>query len=48
MPVRSTIQSSEVSTPRRASILTRSSLVRRSGGSSLPVPAIREWRTAVI
>ncbi len=42
MPVRSTIQSSDVSTPRAASISTRSALVRRRGGSSLPVPATRE------
>src|SRR5437763_6221549 len=43
MPVRSTIQSSEVSTPWAASCAASSALVTRLGGRKLPVPVIREY-----
>ena len=47
MPVRSTIHSSEVSTPRWASSATRSSLVTRRAGRWLPVPVMREKRRVI-
>ena len=51
MPVRSTIHSSEVTTPLAASSAAKSALVRRRGGKKLPVPVILEyfaWNCAVI
>ena len=42
MPVRSTIQSSEVSMPSVASRAASSALLTRSGGRKLPVPVMRE------
>jgi hypothetical protein len=42
MPVRSTIQSSELSMPWLANSATKSALVIRLGGKKLPVPEIRE------
>ena len=42
MPVRSTIQSSELSTPWLASCATKSALLKRRGGRKLPVPVMRE------
>jgi hypothetical protein len=42
MPVRATIHSSLVSTPRWARSAASSSLLILRGGSALPVPEIRE------